>query len=88
MACGILVPRPGIEPVSPALEAQNLNHWTISEVLKDFFFLTELICVLESHLWPKVTESLKRKESGLLTASCRGPQQELTRLKQAKKRDV
>ena len=89
MACGILGPRPGIKPVSPALEAQNLNHWTISEVLKDFFFfLTELICVLESHLWPKVTERLERKGSGLLTVSCRGPQQELTRLKPAKKRDV
>ena len=86
MACGILVPRPGIKPVSPALEAQNLNHWTISEVL--IFFLTELICVLESYLWPKVTERLEHKERGFLTASCRGPQQELTRLKPAKKRDV
>ena len=27
-ACGILVPRPGIEPVPPAVEAQGLNHWT------------------------------------------------------------
>ena len=27
-ACGILVPQPGIEPVSPAVEAQSLNHWT------------------------------------------------------------
>ena len=27
MACGILVPRPGIEHVIPALEAQSLNHW-------------------------------------------------------------
>ena len=25
-ACGILVPRPGIEPGPPAVEAQNLNH--------------------------------------------------------------
>ena len=25
-ACGILVPRPGIEPVPPALEVQSLNH--------------------------------------------------------------
>ena len=23
---------PGIEPVSPAVEAQNLNHWTAREV--------------------------------------------------------
>ena len=27
-ACGILVPRPGIEPIPPAAEAQILNHWT------------------------------------------------------------
>ena len=26
MACGILVPRPGLEPMPPALEAQSLNH--------------------------------------------------------------
>ena len=30
-ACGILVPRPGIEPASPALEAQSLNQWTTRE---------------------------------------------------------
>ena len=27
-ACGILVPWPEIEPAPPALEGQNLNHWT------------------------------------------------------------
>ena len=32
VACGILVPQPGIEPVSPALEALSLNHWTAREV--------------------------------------------------------
>ena len=31
---GILsvVPRPGIEPVPPAVEARSLNHWTAREV--------------------------------------------------------
>ena len=28
----ILVPQPGIKPLSPAVEGQNLNHWTIKEV--------------------------------------------------------
>ena len=28
---GILVPRLGIEPVSPAVEAQRPNHWTTRE---------------------------------------------------------
>ena len=31
-ACRILVPPPGIEPVSPAVEAWSLNHWTAVEV--------------------------------------------------------
>ena len=33
MACGILVPRPGIEPTPLALHACSLNHWTAREVL-------------------------------------------------------
>ena len=35
-ACGILVPRPGIEPAPPALEAWSLNHWTSREALKAY----------------------------------------------------
>ena len=40
-ACRILAPQPGIEPASPALKAQGLNHWTIrefpdSDLLNDF----------------------------------------------------
>ena len=30
-ACGIFVPRPGIEPVLPAAEAQSPNRWTTRE---------------------------------------------------------
>ena len=37
-ACGILVPRPGIEPMPPALRAWSLNHWTASEVPSQLFF--------------------------------------------------
>ena len=29
---GILVPLPGMEPMSPALEARSLNHWTTRQV--------------------------------------------------------
>ena len=32
MACGILVPQAGIEPMPPALEAPSLSHWTTREV--------------------------------------------------------
>ena len=37
-ACGILVPRPGIEPAPPSLEAQSLNHWTAREVPVWYFW--------------------------------------------------
>ena len=30
--CGILVPRPGMEPLPPALGAQSLKHWTAREI--------------------------------------------------------
>ena len=31
-ACGIFIPRPGIEPVPPAVEPWRLNHWTARKV--------------------------------------------------------
>ena len=41
MACGILVPGPGIEPAPPALEAWSPNHWTTREVPADQSTLNE-----------------------------------------------
>ena len=35
--CGILVPRPGMEPVPPAMEVWSLNHWTTGEVPRGAF---------------------------------------------------
>ena len=32
MACGILVPRPGIKPAPSAVKAQGPNHWTAREI--------------------------------------------------------
>ena len=32
MACGILVPQPGIEPLYPGVEVQSPNHWTTREL--------------------------------------------------------
>ena len=32
MGYGILVPRPGIEPMSPAITRQILNHWPTMEI--------------------------------------------------------
>ena len=34
VACGILVPQPGAEPMSPTVEAQSHNHWTTREVME------------------------------------------------------
>ena len=56
-ACGIfscgmqdLVPRPGIEPGSPALGVQSPNHWTTREVPNVFFIqLTHEQCEFEVH---------------------------------------
>ena len=35
-ASKILVPRPGVEPVPPPVEAQSLNHWSPRESLFPF----------------------------------------------------
>ena len=32
VACGILVPQPGIERMPPAVEVRNFNNWTLREV--------------------------------------------------------
>ena len=41
MACGILVPCLGIEPLSPALEVWSLNHWTARK-FPAFILLTNI----------------------------------------------
>ena len=38
VACGILVPWPEIEPVHPAVNVQNPNHWTIKEFPQETHF--------------------------------------------------
>ena len=56
IACGILVPQPGIEPAPPALEAQSLNHWTTREVppsaysQKQGLMKSSCICSLQATL--------------------------------------
>ena len=37
VACKILVPWPGIEPMPPAVETWSLNHWTAREVPEGIF---------------------------------------------------
>ena len=51
-ACGILVSWPGTEPVSPALEAWSLNHWTAREFPKTFIILPqeEFVAYIEGNL--------------------------------------
>ena len=38
MVYGILVPQLGIEPISPELEVQSLNHWAAMEVSQKHCF--------------------------------------------------
>ena len=40
VACRILVPLPGIEPMPHIVEVWNLNHWTAREA-HGWFFLTQ-----------------------------------------------
>ena len=49
-ACGVLPPRPGIEPTPPRTGRQSLNHWTAREVPNNcsFFF-----CILFIFLYSK-----------------------------------
>ena len=45
MACGILVPRPGPEPVPSAVKVQSPNHWTPRKFLMVLFFDMSADCV-------------------------------------------
>ena len=48
-ACGILAPRPGIEPVPSAVKSRSLNHWTAREfpIISTLMALYLYQCVLE-----------------------------------------
>ena len=49
MACAILIPWSGIEPLPSAVEAQNLNHWTSRQVCQQFIHSVKLkVCTLWS----------------------------------------
>ena len=39
MACGIVVPQPGTEPMPPVVEVRSLNHWIAREVPKLRFII-------------------------------------------------
>ena len=56
MAFGILVPQPGIESKSPAVEAWFLTDWTASKVPRRVFLRNLLI--LSPHSVPGVSELL------------------------------
>ena len=43
MACGILVPQPGMEPMSPALEGRFLTTGPPGKSLEYFFFKSDFI---------------------------------------------
>ena len=37
LACEILVPLPGMEPVLSAVEAQSINHWSTRDIPRMIF---------------------------------------------------
>ena len=45
VACGTLVPHPGIKPATPALEARSPNHWTTREVLRESLLILRFFSV-------------------------------------------
>ena len=51
-ACKILVPQPGIELVSSAIEVQSPNHWTTREVPENSQTLRAYISILHPALAP------------------------------------
>ena len=57
--CGILAPRPGIKPTSPALERWDINHWTTREILLLWYIrkskMLDSSLAHLSALWPQVS---------------------------------
>ena len=52
MECGILVPRPEIEPGPLAVEAQNPNHWTTRKLPRLIFLKTIIPNIIPYHISP------------------------------------
>ena len=48
MACGILIPRPGMEPALHAVEVQSLSPWTAREFPVDLSSLHPRACIFVS----------------------------------------
>ena len=75
VTCRILVPRPGIEPVLPAVEAWSFNHWPARAVLLETYFkifmncqyyrLFFIVSILKCRLCVKLTKWSSRNQ-GLL----------------------
>ena len=57
--CGILVPRPGIEPVPPAVEAWSPNPWTAREAPEMGILNSSRVLLAQAHTtypsWPLPT---------------------------------
>ena len=54
---GILVPQPGMEPMTPSVKVQSLKYWTTREVL--YFYYTE-----ESSPMKESKESQEKNKEG------------------------
>ena len=57
MACEILVSRPGIESMPPAVEARSPNHWTTREVSLECFYILGRTVVM-MFFWLMITSNI------------------------------
>ena len=62
VACGIIVPRPGIKPVRPVVKAESPSHWIAREVLWTSFFRlyveVEFLCQIVPYGFPRDCRNL------------------------------
>ena len=52
VACGILVPWSGMEPMVLAFGARNLNHWTTGEIPKQILMCIYFLLLCKAHVVP------------------------------------
>ena len=65
-AYGILVPRPGIKPVPPAVEVWSLNHQTAREAPMFLKYISDWFCFFELRLIEQVILMLFRLRSRVI----------------------
>ena len=63
VTCGISVPRLGMEPMPPAVEAWSLNHWTTREVPVGHFLIDKNLKGRDSLAFSRPVQDATRPET-------------------------